>query len=150
MWENAAQSLNWWQYAGRVWRDANSAQPHNSHLAPRGGGLGGGNLDVPMPVHGSIHHDQPTPPPMVDCALCDDWRAMISIIRLDAGIDQPLPSPTAHLDRPLLWYMENRDSSMKIQCLHCLRSHTLCLLPNSRWRRLCSKVSLGHLAGYRN
>ena len=48
--------------------------------------------------------------------------------------------------RPSLWYRENRDSSLKIQCLHCLRSHTLCLLSNSRWRRLCSKVSLGHLA----
>ena len=49
--------------------------------------------------------------------------------------------------RPSLWYRENRDSSLKIQCLHCLRSHTLCLLPDSRRRRLCSKVSLGHLAG---
>ena len=27
--------------------------------------------------------------------------------------------------RPSLWYMENRDSSLKIQCLHCPRS-TLC------------------------
>ena len=31
-----------------------------------------------------------------------------------------------------------------------LRSHTLCLLPHSRWRRLCSKASLGHLAGRRD
>ena len=30
------------------------------HLIPQ-------DLDVPMPVHGSIHHDQLTPPPMVDC-----------------------------------------------------------------------------------
>ena len=51
--------------------------------------------------------------------------------------------------RPSLWYKENRDSSLKIQCLHCLRSPTLCLLPHSRRRRLCSKVSLGHLAGRR-
>ena len=39
MWKNAAQmqilSLNWWQYAGRVWSHANSAQPPNSHLAPK-------------------------------------------------------------------------------------------------------------------
>ena len=39
MWENAAQmqimSLNWWQYAWRVWSHANSAQPHNSHLVPQ-------------------------------------------------------------------------------------------------------------------
>ena len=36
---NAAQmqivSLNWWQYAGRGWSHANSAQPPNSHLAPK-------------------------------------------------------------------------------------------------------------------
>ena len=48
--------------------------------------------------------------------------------------------------RPSLWYRENRDSSLKIQCLHCLRSDTLCLLPHSRRRRLCSNVTLGHLA----
>ena len=39
MWQNAAQmriaSLNWWQYAGRVWSHANSAQPPNSHLASK-------------------------------------------------------------------------------------------------------------------
>ena len=49
--------------------------------------------------------------------------------------------------RPSLWYRENRDSSLKMQCLHCLRSHALCLLPHSQRRRLCSKVSLGRLAG---
>ena len=43
--------------------------------------------------------------------------------------------------QPSLWYRENRDSSLKIQSLHCLRSHTLCLLSHSRQRRLCSKVS---------
>ena len=36
---NAAQmqivSLNWWQYSGRVWFYANSAQPPNSHLSPK-------------------------------------------------------------------------------------------------------------------
>ena len=52
--------------------------------------------------------------------------------------------------RPSLWYRENRDSSLEKQCLHCLRSHTLCLLPHSRRRRLCSKVRLGHLAGRRD
>ena len=39
MWENAAQmqivSLNWWQYAGRVWSHANNVQPPNSHLATK-------------------------------------------------------------------------------------------------------------------
>ena len=52
--------------------------------------------------------------------------------------------------QPSLWFRENRDSSLKIQCLHCLRFHTLCLLPHSRQHRLCSKVSLGHLAGSRD
>ena len=59
------------------------------HLIPQ-------DLDVPMPVHGSIHHDQLTPLPMVDCTPYHDWRATISIIRLDASINQPLPSPTPH------------------------------------------------------
>ena len=49
-----------------------------------------------------------------------------------------------------LWYRANQDSSMKIQCLHCLRSHTLCPFPHLQRRRLCSKVSLGHLAGRRD
>ena len=31
--------------------------------------------------------------PMVDCTPYHDWRATISIIRLDAGINQPLPLP---------------------------------------------------------
>ena len=51
--------------------------------------------------------------------------------------------------RPPLWYRENWDS-LKIQCVHCLRSHTLCFLPHSRRRRLCSKGSLGHLDGRRD
>ena len=35
-------------------------------------------------------------PPMLDCTPYHDWRATISIIRLDAGINQHLPLPTAH------------------------------------------------------
>ena len=39
MWENAAQmkivSWNSWQYAGRMWSHGYSAQPLNSHLAPK-------------------------------------------------------------------------------------------------------------------
>ena len=87
---------------------------------------------------------------MVDCTPYHDWRAPISIIRLDAGINHPLPLPRRTRTWPSMWYKENRDSSLKIQCLHRLRSHTLCLLPHSRRRRLCSKVSLGHLAGRRD
>ena len=32
---NANCVFNWWQYAGRVWSHANSAQPPNSHLVPK-------------------------------------------------------------------------------------------------------------------
>ena len=64
-------------------------------------------------------------------------------MRREASIS-PLAGPgPEHRDSSL----KNRDSSLKIQCLHCLRSHTLRLLPHSRRRRLCSKVSLGHLVG---
>ena len=41
MWENAAQmqivSLNWWQYAGRMWSHANRAQPPNLHFCTKCG-----------------------------------------------------------------------------------------------------------------
>ena len=107
------------------------------HLIPQ-------DLDVPMPVLGSIHHDQLTPPPMVDCTPYHDWWATIS--GLDAGINQPLPLCTR--TRPSLWYRENRDSSLKMQCLHCLRSHTLCLTPTHGG--VASKGSLGHLGGCRD
>ena len=52
--------------------------------------------------------------------------------------------------RPPLWYRQNRDSSLNIQYLHCLRFPTLCLLPYSWRRHLCSRLSLGHLAGRRD
>ena len=45
-----------------------------------------------------IYHDQLNPPPMMDCTPYHDWPAMISIVRLDAGISQPLPLPKAHAD----------------------------------------------------
>ena len=61
------------------------------HLIPR-------DLDVPMPVHSSIHNDQLTPPSMVDCTPYHDWRATISIIRLGARINKPLRLPTTHPD----------------------------------------------------
>ena len=54
----------------------------------------------------------------------------------------PSPCLRRTWTRPSLKNRENRDSSLKIQCLHCLRSHTLCLLPHSRQRRLCSKLNL--------
>ena len=47
------------------------------------------------------------------------------LIRLDTGINQPLHLPTAHPTQTSLRYRENRDSSLKIQCLHCQRSHTV-------------------------
>ena len=86
----------WW----KGWSHANSAQRPKSHLAPKllMAKLILRDLDVPMPVHGSIHHDQLTLSPMVDCTPYHGWRATISIFGLDAGINQPLPLPTAHLD----------------------------------------------------
>ena len=72
------------------------------------------DLDVPMLVHGSIHHDQHTPPPMVDCTTYHDWRATISIISLGAGISPP-PCLQRTWTQLSLWYRENRDLSLKIQ-----------------------------------
>ena len=110
------------------------------HLIPQ-------DLDVPTPVHDSIHHDQLTPPPMVDCTPYHDWRATIFIIRLDAGINQPLPLPTAHPD-PTVTVVYGEPGLITEDTVSPLSEvHTLCLLPHSRRRRLCSKVSLGHLAG---
>ena len=97
------------------------------------------DLDIPMLVHDSIHHDQLTPPPwwIAPHTMTDGPRFP------SLGWTQALISLSPYLrrtrTRPSLWYRENRDSSLKIQCLHCLRSHTLCLLPHSRRRRLCSK-----------
>ena len=102
------------------------------------------DLDVPMPVHDSIHHDQLTPPPY------HDWRATIPIIGWTQASISLSPCLRHTRTRPSLWYRENRDSSLKIQCLHFLKSHTLFLLSYSRRCRLCSKVSLGHLAGRRD
>ena len=100
-----------------------------------------------MPVHGSIHHDQLTPPPMVDCTPYHDWRISLGWTQASISLS---PCLRRTQTRPSLWYKENRDSSLKIRCLHCLRSYTLCLLPHSRRRRLYSKVSLGHLARRRD
>ena len=46
-------------------------------------------LQSPRPAHSY---------PMVDCTPYHVWRATISITGLDAGINQPLPLPTAHPD----------------------------------------------------
>ena len=51
------------------------------------------------------------------------------------------PSPV-----PPQWNVK-RDSSLKTQCLHCLRSHLLCIFPHTWLYRPWPKVNLGHLAG---
>ena len=119
--------------------------PHRpwQHLIPQ-------DLDVPKPVHGSIHHEQITPPPMVDCTPYHDWWPRFPLLGWTQASISLSPCLQCTWTGPSLWYRENRDSSMKIRCLHCLRSHTLCLLLHSRRRRLCSKMSLGHLAGWRD
>ena len=103
-----------------------------------------------MPVYVFIHHDQLTPPLwwIAPHTMADRPRFP------SLGWTQASTSLSSCLrrsrTRPSLWYRENRDSSLKIQCLHCLRSNILCLLPHSHRRRLCSEVSLGHLAGRRD
>ena len=136
MWENAAQmqlvSLNWWQYAGRVWSHANGAHPPNSHLAPKlnintahwnnslhiGGTwyfpfaptlvacVPASYVQTPLSPMATFvssgsgcttdaDHDQlniPPSLPMVDCTPYQDWRATISFIRLDAGINHLDPT----------------------------------------------------------
>ena len=99
------------------------------------------DLDVPMPVHGSIHHDQLTTPPIVDCTPYHDGPRFPSLGWTQASINLS-PCLRRTRTRTSLWYRENGDLSLKIQCLPC---HT-----HSRRRRLCSKVSLGHLAGRRD
>ena len=111
------------------------------HLIPQAGSGctdAGLWLHPPRPAHSS---------PMVDCThTMTDGQRFPSLGWTQASISLS-PCLRRTRTRPSLWYRENRDSSLKIQCLYCLRSHTLCLLPHSRRRRLCSKVSLGHLAG---
>ena len=122
-----------------------SKQPRRpwQHLIPQ-------DLDVPMPVHGSIHHDQLTPPPWwITPHTMADGPRFPSLSWTQASISLS-PCLRRTRTRPSLWYREIRDSSLKIQCLHCLRSHSVCLLPHSRRRRLSSKVSLRHLAGRRD
>ena len=88
-------------------------------------------------VHGSIHHDQLTPLPMVDCTPYQDWRATIAIIRLEAGINQPLPLPTSHPDLTVTVVLREPGliTEDKLSPLSEVRH---CLLPQSRRRRLCS------------
>ena len=98
-------------------------------------------LDPPRPAH---------PSPTVDCTPYHDKPRFPSLGWTQASISLS-PCRVRHTrTRPSQWYRENRDSSLKIQCLHCLRSHTLYLLRHSRRHRLCSKVNLGHLAGRRD
>ena len=92
------------------------------HLIPQ-------DLDVPMLVHGSINHNQLTPPPwwIAPHTMIDGPR-FPSLGWTQASISLS-PCLRRTVTRPSLWHRKNRDSSLKIQCLHCLRSHTLCLLP---------------------
>ena len=96
------------------------------HLIPQ-------DLDVPMPVHGSIHCDQltpphPPPPWWIAPQTMTDGPRFPSLGWTQASISLS-PCPRRTRTQTSLWYRENRDSSLKIQCLHCQRSHTLCLLP---------------------
>ena len=108
------------------------------------------DLDVTIPVHVSIHHDQLTPPPTEDCTPYHDWQATISIIRLDTGINQPFPLPMAHPD-PTVTVVEGGPGLITEDTVSSFSKvpHSV-PPPHSRRRRLCSKVRLGHLAGCRD
>ena len=65
-----------------------------------------------------------------------DWRVTISINRLESislSLAYGAPRPDRHC------------GIGRTGTHHCLMCHILCLLSHSRRRRLCSKVSLGHL-----
>ena len=94
-------------FLGRTQCYAQAPRRPWQHLIPQ-------DLDVPMPVHGSIHHDQLTPPPW--------WIAphtMTDRPRFPSlGWTQATISLSSCLrrtrTRPSLWYRENWDSSLKI------------------------------------
>ena len=69
----------------------------------------------------------PPPPPMVDCIAPHTMTygpRFPSLGWTQASISLS-PCLWHTRTRPSLWYREKRDSSLKIQCLHCLRCHTL-------------------------
>ena len=88
------------------------------HLIPH-------DLDVPMPVHAC-------PPVVVNWTPYHEKRTdgprFPSLGWTQASISLS-PCLRRTRTRPPLWHRENRDSSLKIQLLHCLTSHTLCLPP---------------------
>ena len=103
-----------------------------------------------MPVHGSIHHDQLTPPRMTECSPYHEWRATISISRLDAGINQPLPLPTAHPEVDRHWGTGRTGTHNWRYSVHCLRSSVSPPpLTGTSPVLHTTKVSLGHRAGRR-
>ena len=81
------------------------------HLIPQ-------DLDVPMPVHGSIHHDQLTPPWwLIAPHTMTNGPRFPSLSWTQASISLSYCLRRTRT-RPSLWHRENRDSSLKIQYLH--------------------------------
>ena len=76
---------------GRTQSYVQTSPSHMATFDSSGSGCtdAGSWLHAPRPAHSS---------PMVDCTPYHDWPATVSIIRPDAGINQPLPLPTAHPD----------------------------------------------------
>ena len=84
------------------------------------------NLDVVMPIHHPIQNNQVAPSAMIDWAPEHDWFPwfgwMQSLINLSDCLrcTQALPS---------LWYRENLNSSLKMQCLQWRKSQNAPLAP---------------------
>ena len=108
------------------------------------------NLNVAMPAHHPIQDDHFAPPAMMDCIPDHDRWAAISMCWLKQASISPSHCPQRTRALPSLWHRENLDSSLKMQCLQWRRCQIRCLRPHSPRRRLCTKVSLGHLAGHQN
>ena len=76
-----------------------------------------------------------------------DWGDTVTFRGLDARIINLCPWLQRIRTRPSLWNSVKRDLLLKKQCLQCLRSHLLCVLPHTRRRRLWSNINPGNLPG---
>ena len=97
-----------------------------------------------LAVDGSIQYTAPT----MDGTRHHNWGATVNVRGLDARIYQSSPCLRCTVARPssvlnsVKW-----DSSLKIERLQCLRCRLLCIITQTRWRCLWSKVNLRQLTG---
>ena len=113
------------------------------HLIPQ-------DLDVPMPVHGSIHHDQLTPPHgglhPIPWLTGPDFHHLAGRRHQSASpLAYGTPGPDRHCGVGRTGTHHWRYS------VSIVWGPTLCASsPHSRRRHMCSKVSTEHLAGRRD